>query len=50
MGRHLASLGHRKVLLIAHSRESNVQNDRIGGLKAGLGKDVCCETLVGGRS
>lgn len=45
MGRHLASLGHRKVLLIAHSRESNVQNDRIGGLKTGLGKDVCCETL-----
>lgn len=45
MGRHLASLGHRKVLLIAHSRESNVQNDRIGGLKAGLGRDICCETL-----
>lgn len=45
MGRHLASLGHRKVLLIAHSRESNVQNDRIGGLEAGLGKDIRCETL-----
>lgn len=45
MGRHFASLGHRKVLLIAQSRESNVQNDRIGGLKAGLGKDICCDTL-----
>jgi len=45
MGRHLAALGHRKVLLIAHSRESNVQNDRISGLKAGLGKDIRCETL-----
>ena len=45
MGRHFAALGHRKVLLIAHSRESNVQNDRIGGLKAGLGKDIRCDTL-----
>ncbi len=45
MGRHFAALGHRKVLLIAQSRESNVQNDRIGGLKAGLGQDIGCETL-----
>lgn len=45
MGRHFASLGHDKVLLIAQSRESNVQNDRIGGLKAGLGDEICCETL-----
>lgn len=45
MGRHLASLGHQKVLLIANSRQSNVQNDRVGGLEAGLGSDACCETL-----
>lgn len=45
MGRHLAGLGHRKVLLIAQSSASNVQNDRIGGLKAGLGQGICHETL-----
>ncbi|WP_170117322.1 LacI family DNA-binding transcriptional regulator [Neorhizobium alkalisoli] len=45
MGRHLAALGHRKVLLIGTGSSSNVQNDRIGGLKAGLGADVECETL-----
>ena len=45
MGRHLATLGHRKVLLIGTGSSSNVQNDRIGGLKAGLGAEVECETL-----
>lgn len=45
MGRHLAGLGHRKALLIAQSNASNVQNDRIGGLKAGLGQGVRCETM-----
>jgi LacI family transcriptional regulator len=45
MGRHLAALGHRKVLLIGTGSSSNVQNDRIGGLKAGLGAEVECETL-----
>lgn len=45
MGRHLAALGHRKVLLIGTNTSSNVQNDRIGGLKAGLGAGIECETL-----
>ncbi|MCM2497145.1 LacI family DNA-binding transcriptional regulator [Neorhizobium galegae] len=45
MGRHLAELGHRKVLLIGTSASSNVQNDRIGGLKAGLGAQVECDTM-----
>lgn len=45
MGRHLAELGHAKVLLIGTSISSNVQNDRIGGLKAGLGPDAECETM-----
>ncbi len=45
MGRYLASLGHRKVLLIGYSQSSNVQNDRIGGLMEGLGSLVSCETL-----
>ncbi|SFB18863.1 transcriptional regulator, LacI family [Rhizobium sp. NFR07] len=45
MGRYLASLGHRRVLLIGQSTTSNVQVDRLGGLKAGLGPDVRRETL-----
>jgi len=45
MGRHLAEFGHRKVLLIGGNPSSNVQNDRIGGLKAGLGQDAECEVL-----
>jgi LacI family transcriptional regulator len=45
LGRYLASLGHRKVLMIGRSASSNVQNDRIGGLKAGLGARVECDTL-----
>jgi LacI family transcriptional regulator len=45
MGRHLASLGHRQVVLVAQNPASNVQNDRIEGLKAGLGSEADCETL-----
>jgi LacI family transcriptional regulator len=45
MGRHLALLGHAKVLLIGTHTSSNVQSDRIGGLKSGLGNRVECEIL-----
>jgi len=45
IGRHLVQLGHRRVLLIGTHRDSNVQNDRIGGVKAGLGPGVDCDTL-----
>ncbi len=45
MGQHLASLGHRTVLLIGNNPSSNVQNDRLGGLRAGLGTAIRCETL-----
>ena len=45
MGAHLRELGHRNVLLIGHSPASNVQNDRIGGLKSGLGRGAVTETL-----
>lgn len=31
---HLATLGHRKFLLIGNNAASNVQNDRIGGMKS----------------
>ncbi|CAN5221361.1 LacI family DNA-binding transcriptional regulator [soil metagenome] len=33
---HLVKLGHRKILLIAADPASNVQNDRIGGIKSRL--------------
>lgn len=45
MGRHLRSLGHRRVLLIGQSGVSNVQNDRVAGLKTGLGDHVLSQTL-----
>ncbi|WP_137131377.1 LacI family DNA-binding transcriptional regulator [Rhizobium sp. FY34] len=45
MGAHLASLGHRRVLLVGTSPLSNVQADRIGGLKEGLGDGSITETV-----
>lgn len=33
---HLAELGHRSFLLIGNNPDSNVQNDRIGGMKSRL--------------
>ncbi|MBT9369046.1 LacI family DNA-binding transcriptional regulator [Rhizobium sp. CSW-27] len=45
MGRHLRVLGHRSVLILAGSALSNVQNDRVGGLRAGLGPDVRADVL-----
>jgi LacI family transcriptional regulator len=45
MAQHLAGLGHRKILLIGNSPDSNVQNDRIGGLRAGLGPAIECQTI-----
>lgn len=45
VGRHLAALGHRKVLLIGRNPASVVQSDRIGGIKSGLGRQVEIEVL-----
>ena len=45
MGAHLAGLGHRRVLILATSSLSNVQADRIGGLKVGLGDEGITETV-----
>jgi len=36
IARHLRDLGHRRFALIGANSDSNVQNDRIGGLKSGL--------------
>jgi LacI family transcriptional regulator, galactose operon repressor len=45
IGQHLAALGHEKILLIGTDPASNVQNDRIGGIKSGLGTDTKSQTL-----
>ncbi len=45
IARHLSSLGHRQILLIGANPASNVQNDRIGGIKSGLDASVKTEVL-----
>lgn len=45
IGRHLAGLGHDKVVIIAKNPDSNVQNDRVGGIRAGLSASAKTETL-----
>ena len=45
LGRYLTNLGHRKVVLVGKSSESNVQNDRLGGVRAGMHPSSIVETL-----
>lgn len=45
IGRHLAALGHTKVVIIGNNPDSNVQNDRIGGIRSGLSRWAETETL-----
>ncbi|WP_165224879.1 LacI family DNA-binding transcriptional regulator [Affinirhizobium pseudoryzae] len=42
---HLVGLGHRHFLLIGNNPDSNVQNDRIGGMKSRLPTDGRAEVL-----
>lgn len=42
---HLTGLGHRKLLLIGNNPSSNVQNDRIGGMKSRIPPDGKAEVL-----
>lgn len=42
---HLASLGHRHVVMVGANPQSNVQNDRIGGIKSRLPKDARVEVM-----
>lgn len=42
---HLAGLGHRNLLLIGNNPMSNVQNDRIGGMKSRVPADGKAEIL-----
>jgi LacI family transcriptional regulator len=45
MGAHLAALGHRQVAILAGSPLSNVQADRVAGLKQGLGAQAVVEVV-----
>ena len=45
VGSHLAALGHRDVVIIGSNPASNVQNDRVGGIRSALGPDRRVEVL-----
>lgn len=45
LGRHLADLGHDRAVLIGGDPASNVQSDRVGGMRAGLGAAAQAEVL-----
>ncbi|WP_313612165.1 LacI family DNA-binding transcriptional regulator [Agrobacterium sp.] len=45
LGQYLANLGHRKILLVGKNPDSNVQNDRLGGLRSALPNGCVTETL-----
>ena len=45
IGAHLVDLGHRRILLLGNNPASNVQNDRIGGMKSRFPAGVCSEVL-----
>ncbi|TDK39549.1 LacI family transcriptional regulator [Rhizobium deserti] len=42
---HLVGLGHRNFVLIGANPQSNVQNDRIGGMKSRMPKDARIEVI-----
>ncbi|MBB2818488.1 UNVERIFIED_ORG: LacI family transcriptional regulator [Rhizobium esperanzae] len=42
---HLADLGHHRILIIGNNQESNVQNDRAGGIRSALKPGMQAETL-----
>lgn len=45
VGAHLSELGHKKVLILGGSPSSNVQNDRVAGIKSGLGPSVVTQLV-----
>ncbi|WP_160011479.1 LacI family DNA-binding transcriptional regulator [Rhizobium sp. 18055] len=42
---HLGELGHKRILIIGNNPESNVQNDRAGGIRSGLRHDMQASIL-----
>jgi LacI family transcriptional regulator len=45
IAQHLLSHGHRRFVIIGGSATSNVQNDRVGGIRASLPADVRSEVI-----
>ncbi|OWV66455.1 LacI family transcriptional regulator [Rhizobium sp. R339] len=45
IARHLADLGHQRIFIIGNNPESSVQNDRAGGIHAGLRPGMQAEIL-----
>ncbi|MBB4952050.1 LacI family transcriptional regulator [Agrobacterium vitis] len=45
VGAHLAALGHQAIMLIGNNPASNVQNDRIGGIRSMLSASAQVEVL-----
>lgn len=45
VGAHLTAYGHQNVLLIGKNPASIVQSDRLGGIRAGLGRNAQIEVL-----
>lgn len=47
VARHIADIGHRKVVILGGDRVSEVQRDRIAGIKAALPDDVQADVFWG---
>ena len=45
IGEHLVALGHSKLLLLGNNAASNVQNDRIGGMKSRMPPGCQADTI-----
>ncbi|MBF9231931.1 LacI family DNA-binding transcriptional regulator [Microvirga alba] len=45
IARHLLSHGHRRFVIIGGSSTSNVQNDRVGGIRSSLPTDAASEVI-----
>ncbi|MGO4570372.1 LacI family DNA-binding transcriptional regulator [Microvirga sp. 2TAF3] len=45
IAQHLLSQGHRRFIIIGGSANSNVQNDRIGGIRSPLPRDAASEVI-----
>ncbi|MGH6763552.1 MAG: LacI family DNA-binding transcriptional regulator [Phyllobacterium sp.] len=45
IARHLAALGHRRFMIVGANPNSNVQNDRIGGIRSALSPDMVSHVI-----
>ncbi|MEM6635819.1 MAG: LacI family DNA-binding transcriptional regulator [Pseudomonadota bacterium] len=49
VARHIADIGHRKVVILGGDPVSEVQRDRIAGIRRALGKDIEADVFWGDR-